>query len=71
LATGQVYFTNKRVILDGGSRNFSVRLSALIGIEVYSDGLKLSKATGRSPWLFVEDAERAAVILSALLAHPF
>ena len=70
LATGQVYFTNQRVILDGGARNFSVRLSALIGIEVYSDGLKLSKATGRSPFLLIPDAGRAAVILSALLARP-
>jgi len=69
LADGEVYFTSKRVIFDGDSRNFSVKLNGLIGIEVYSDGIKLEKATGRSPVLLMTDVERAAVILSALLAR--
>lgn len=69
LADGKVYITSKRVILDGDRRNFAIGLSALIGIEVYSDGIKLEKATGRSPVLLMVDPERAAVILSALLAR--
>jgi len=67
---GTVFFTNKRVIFDGANRNTAIRLSALIGIQAYSDALVLEKATGRSPYLVMHDAdlERAAIILSTLIA---
>lgn len=69
LAIGDVYFTNKRVLFNGDARNFSVQLHGLIGIELYSDGIKLEKAAGRSPVLVMADVERAAIILSAVLAR--
>lgn len=67
---GTVFFTNKRVIFDGTKKNTAIRHSALIGIEAYSDALVLEKATGRSPYLFIKDAdmERAAAILTTLIA---
>ena len=67
---GTVYFTNKRVIFDGAKKNTAIRHSALIGMQAFSDALALEKATGRSPYLFIKDTdmERAAVILSTLIA---
>ena len=66
---GTLYLTSKRVLFDGATKNSSIRLSNLIGYEVYSDGLKLEKGSGRSPYLLFEgDAELAAVILGRLLA---
>lgn len=67
---GSVYITNKRVIFDGARGNKTIRLSALLGFEPYSNGLQLEKATGKSPTLIIEgDAERACVILGAVLAQ--
>lgn len=68
--SGTVYFTNKRVLFDGQLKNTSIRLSALIGIEVYENALVLEKATGRSPHLELhDDVEYASVIVSTLLAR--
>ena len=67
---GTIYFTNNRIIFDGNSANKTIRLSALIGFEPYSDGVKLEKATGKSPTIVLAgNAELAAMILSALLAR--
>lgn len=68
---GTVYFTSKRVIFDGGKRNYSIRFSSLIGIEAFSDAIQLEKATGRSPYLVMEeeDVEQAVVILTTLMAR--
>ena len=67
---GTVFFTNKRVIFDGSKKNTAIKHSALIGIQAYSDALVLEKATGRSPYLFIKDAdmERAAAIITTLIA---
>jgi len=70
IAQGSVYFTNKRVIFTGTSRNYALKLSSLLGYQVFEDGIKLEKASGRSPVLqFAGDVERAAVIFGALLAR--
>jgi hypothetical protein len=69
VAAGELYVTNKRVILDGDSRNKSVRLSALIGVDIYSDGLILEKASGKNPHLLdIPDGEYAGAVVSAALA---
>jgi hypothetical protein len=69
IAAGELYVTNKRVILDGESQNKSVRLSALIGVDIYSDGLILEKATGKNPHLLdIADGEYAGAVVSAALA---
>jgi hypothetical protein len=68
--SGMVYFTNKRIIFDGQRGNKAIRLTALIGIEPYSDGIGLEKATGKSPILVMhEHVELASVVLSALLVQ--
>lgn len=61
---GTVYITNKRIIFDGSRKNTAIRLSSLIGLEVYSDAVVLEKATGRSPHLMLADGELAGSILS-------
>jgi hypothetical protein len=70
ISEGSLYFTSKRVIFRGTSRNYALNLSSLLAYEVFQDGIKLEKASGRSPVLqFDGDVERAAVIFGALLAH--
>lgn len=71
--TGTVYLTNKRVIFNGEKKNTSIRYSAMIGIEVFSDALKLEKANGRSPLLVTSNPdalEIMACLVSTLLREP-
>ncbi len=66
---GTAFITNKRLIFDGGRANKVIRHSALLGFEVFSDALKLEKATGRSPYLaFDGDIEMIAAVLGAAMA---
>lgn len=68
--SGLVYFTNKRVIFDGARGNKAIRLSALLGVQPYADGLGLEKASGKSPVLVLSgNVELATVVLSAVLAQ--
>jgi Chloroplast envelope transporter len=68
--SGTVYVTNKRIIFDGQKKNATIRYGALLGIEVFSDAIKLEKATGRSPYLLLSgDIEIAAAIISEALAR--
>jgi hypothetical protein len=68
--SGTVYFTNKRVIFDGTRANKTIRLSALLGVQPYTDGIGLEKATGKSPVLALSgNVELATVVLSAVLAQ--
>jgi hypothetical protein len=67
---GPLYVTNTRLILRGASRNITVRLSSLLGFEVYANGVELQKASGRPPFVEVEGAELEllAAALSGALA---
>jgi hypothetical protein len=66
---GTLYLTNKRVLFDGATRNWSVRWASIIAFHACSDGIVLEKGTGRSPHLVLDgDAELAAVLCGALLA---
>lgn len=68
--SGTAYVTNKRVIFDGSNKNTTIRYSSLLGIEVFSDAIKLEKASGRSPYLMLSgDTEIPAAILSEALAR--
>ena len=40
----------------------------IIGIEVFSDAIRVEKASGRSPVLLLRDPEVPAAILAAVLA---
>lgn len=68
--SGTLYITSKRLIFDGEKKNTSIRYSAVLGTEVYSNAISIEKATGRSPMLMMHQGttEKPAVILSAALA---
>jgi hypothetical protein len=67
---GPLYVTNKRIILRGASRNITVRLTSVLGFEVYANGLEIQKASGRPPFVEVEGdkLELLAAALSGALA---
>jgi hypothetical protein len=66
--TGTAYITNKRLIFDGRLKNTSIRHSAVIALEAYSDGVGIEKATGRSPVLVTTaDAEVVTAIYTEAL----
>lgn len=66
--TGRIFFTSSRVVFLGGLGNKTIAYSTLLGLELFSDALRLEKASGKSPYLFLDDLELAAVTLGALIA---
>jgi hypothetical protein len=69
LDTGTLYVTNKRLIFDGQSKNIALRYGPIIGLEVFSDGIGIEKASGRTPYLTLSgDAEAIAIIISRAMA---
>jgi hypothetical protein len=70
LDSGEFLLTSKRIIFRGHKGNKVLPYSGILGFEVYSDGLKIEKASGKPPYLIFEgDMELAATILSSRLAH--
>jgi len=66
---GRLYLTNKRVIFDGGKKNTSIRLSALLSFTPFADGVVLEKSSGRSPHLLLNgDVEVFLSVLGVALA---
>jgi hypothetical protein len=65
---GTLYITNKRILLTGATKGYQLRYSGVLGIEVFSDGIRVEKASGRSPVLVLNDPEVPAAILAAVLA---
>jgi hypothetical protein len=68
LEGGVLCITSKRVLLAGASKGYELRYSSVFGIEVFSDAIRVEKASGRSPVLLVADPEVPAAILAAVLA---
>jgi hypothetical protein len=67
--SGILYVTSKRIIFDGSLKNNSLRYSSILSFQVFSDGIAVDKASGRSPYfLFQGDPEPLAVILGAALS---
>ncbi len=65
---GTLYVTSKRVIFTGVKRNTTIRHSTILGIEAFSDGFRIDKATGKSPTLLVRgDADVANALLVEVL----
>jgi hypothetical protein len=70
LDAGEFLLTSKRVIFRGTRSNKVIPYSGILGFEVYADGIKLEKSSGKPPYLlFSGDIELAATILSARLAQ--
>jgi hypothetical protein len=65
---GKMYLTNKRIILIGQSKNSNIKLQKVLSFTPYSDGIEISKDTGRSPLIkFSNNADIFALILSRLI----
>lgn len=68
---GTLYVTSTRLILRGASRNITIRLSSVLSVEVYGNGVEIQKSRGRPP--FVEltpgDVEYAGAVMAAVLAN--
>lgn len=48
---GTAFFTNKRVLFLGQRKNTSIRLSKILAVNAYSNGLLIEKDAGKSPFL--------------------
>lgn len=59
-----------RRVLRGGRGNKTVRLSAVLGVEVYGNGVEVQKAQGRPPFLEMaaDDVEYAGAVIAGALA---
>lgn len=66
--SGTLYLTNKRVLFDGAVKNNTIRLSKILDITPYSDGIGIEKDTGKSPILMIDD-KGAVLVCTALLAR--
>jgi len=68
--TGSLSVTSKRLIFDGAHKNVALRHSSLLGVRVFTNGIGVEKASGRSPFfLFNNDTEMIAAIISAAMAN--
>lgn len=67
---GTLYVTDRRLILRGARGNKTVRLSAVLGVEVYGNGVEVQKAQGRPPFLEMaaDDVEYAGAVIAGALA---
>lgn len=66
--TGTLYLTNKRIIFTGYKKNSNLRLEKILNITPYSDGVEISKETGRSPVLKIKgNADVFCMILDRLI----
>lgn len=74
LDSGTLYLTNKRLLFDGLAKSTTIPLSKVIDFEVFSDGLKIEKESGKDQFFqFTESGmevhERwASMLRAALLA---
>lgn len=68
---GELYITNRRIILTGTTKNFSVRLSSVLKVTPAGDGIIVDKASGRSPHLqlFGLDPLHVAIVTRRLVAE--
>lgn len=67
--SGTLYVTSKRIIFDGSRKNTTIRLSNVLSIMPYSDGVEIEKTSGRNPIFMVGDPEWLTVLLSSRLAN--
>ncbi len=69
LDAGMCYVTNKRIVFDGTSKNTIIKLSKLLGVKTYSDGVMLEKDSGKSPVLTcgTSDAKLCSLLIDRLL----
>lgn len=65
---GTVYLTNKRIIFMGKSKNTNIKIDKILNYTPYSDGLEISKETGKNPTLQLpKNADIFCMMLERLL----
>jgi hypothetical protein len=65
---GTIYLTNKRIILIGQHKNSNIKLQKVLSFTPYSDGVEISKDTGRNSYIkFTNNVDLFTLILSRLL----
>ncbi|MHB8088216.1 MAG: hypothetical protein ACYDH2_08180, partial [Anaerolineaceae bacterium] len=68
--SGSFFITNKRILFYGSLGNKTIRYNQIIDFEVYSDGLRISKATGRDAvFSFDEDTQLAGAYLARCISE--
>lgn len=66
--TGTLYLTNKRIIFTGTKKNSNIRIDKILNFTPYTDGVEISKETGKSPVLQLgQHADIFCMILERLL----
>lgn len=66
--SGTLYLTNKRIIFTGSKKNSNIRIDKILGFSSHTDGVEISKETGKSPTLqMVQNADIFCIMLERLL----
>ncbi len=68
LDAGTLYITSERIVLTGAHKEYQLGYSSVLGIEVFSDAIRVEKASGSGPVVVMPDPEVPAAILAAVLA---
>lgn len=65
---GIMYLTNKRLIFSGKMKNFTIPTAKIFDFELFADGIKIDRETGKSPFLEFSDNNHlfAAALARAL-----
>ncbi|SFF03004.1 hypothetical protein [Spirosoma endophyticum] len=67
---GQIYLTNKRILIVGRLKTTSIKLNTINKVIAYRQGIEVGKLTGKSPLLLLKrDADVAAIICRRLLTQ--
>lgn len=70
LEEGTLYFTTKRVFLDGARKNTSIALNKIANFETFSDGVRIEKETGKDQFFLFDgtiDNESLDILLDAAI----
>jgi hypothetical protein len=67
LDVGQIYLTNKRIVFNGSKKNTTIALAKVLDFDVYSDGLKIEKETGKDQFFQMTGSAKQMEIWGATL----
>lgn len=65
--SGDVYFTNKRIIFTGAHGNKTILWSKILDFTPYADGVEIGKDTGKKPFFRCSDVEIMGLFIARLL----
>ena len=65
--SGEVFFTNKRIIFMGSHGNKNIPLTKILDITPFSNGIEIGKDTGKKPFFECSDSEEMGIMLARLL----